>query len=123
MEECLQGIPNTIAYMDNIFVTGKTQEIHLENLSRACKSLTERGLRLNSKKCDFMKDRIEVLGFVIDKDGLYKSKAKVKAMYEAPRPKDSKQLDSFLGLVQFYERFLKNGADKLKPLFDCANKK
>lgn len=64
-----------------------------------------------------------MLGFVIDKDGLHKSKTKVKAMYEAPRPTNSKQLSSFLGLINFYERFLKNKAHKLKALFECANAK
>ena len=109
--------------MDNIFVTGKTDEIHFENLRLVCKQLTERGLHLSKHICEFMKNRIEVLGFVIDKHGLHKSKNKVKAIYEAPRPENSKQLASFLGLIQFYERFLKNKSDKLKPLFDCANNK
>lgn len=122
MEECLQGIPNTIAYLNNIYVTGKTNKEHLENLQLVCKRLTERGLRLNKDKCDFMKERIEVLGFVIDK-GLHKVKSKVKAMYEAPRPENNIQLASFLGLINFYARFLENRSDKLRPLFDCANKK
>lgn len=120
IEECIQGIPNTIAYMDNIFVTGDSREAHLENVRNVCKRLTERGLKLNANKCDFLKDRIDILGFVIDKNGLHKSKKKVKAMYEAPRPTNAKQLSSFLGLINFYERFLKHRADRLKPLFDCA---
>lgn len=122
MSECLQGIPNVIAYMDNIYVTGKTDEDHLANLRAVCQRLTERGLRLNKDKCDFMKNRIEVLGYVIDKHGLHKAKSKVIAMYEAPQPKDAKQLSSFLGLINFYARFLENRSDKLKPLFDCARK-
>lgn len=60
-----------------------------------------------------MKDKIEVLGFVIDKDGLHKSKT--------PRPTDSKELASFLGLINFYERFFDYKADRLRPLFECAN--
>ena len=122
MEESLQGTPGTVVYMDNIFVTGKTDEEHVQNLRSVCEKLTERGLRLNKDKCEFMKKRIEVLGFVIDKDGLHKAKTKVKAMYEAPRPTDTKQLSAFLGLINFYARFLENRADKLRPLYDCANK-
>lgn len=122
MEECLQGIPNTVAYMDNIYVTGKTDDEHLANLRSVCQRLTARNLRLNREKCEFMKERIEILGYVIDKDGLHKAKSKVRAMYEAPRPENTKQLISFLGLINFYARFLKNRADKLRPLFDCANK-
>ena len=121
MDECLQGIPHVIAYMDNIFVTGKTHEEHIENLRRVCERLTERGLRLNRHKCEILKEKIEVLGFVISKDGLHKSASKVRVMYEAPRPIDTKQLTSFLGLVNFYARFLENRSDRLRPLFECAN--
>lgn len=103
-------------------MTGETHEKHVENLRRVCERLTEHGLRLNKDKCDFMKDRIEVLGYVISKDGLHKAVSKVKAMYEAPRPENTKQLISFLGLINFYARFIENRSDKLRPLFDCANK-
>jgi len=41
-------------------------------------------------------------------------------MYEAPRPENAKQLESFLGLINFYERFLKNRSTKLKPLYECC---
>ncbi|CAB0039248.1 unnamed protein product [Trichogramma brassicae] len=122
MSECLQGIPNVIAYMDNIYVIGKTDEDYLANLRSVCQRLTERGHCLNKDKCDFMKDRIEILGYGIDKHGLHKATSKVITMYEAPQPKDTKQLSSFLGLINFYARFLKNRSDKLKPLFDCARR-
>ncbi|XP_033212171.1 uncharacterized protein LOC117169773 [Belonocnema kinseyi] len=115
MSECLQGIPNVINYMENIYVTGKTNDEHVDNLRTVCQRLLDRGIRLNRDKCEFMKNRIEVLGFVIDKDGLHKAKSKVVAMYEAPCPENTKQLESFLGLINFYERFLKNKSAQLKP--------
>ena len=102
----MSGIANTIAYFDNIFVTGPTNKEHLKNLRVVCNRLEERGLRLIKNKCDFFKDRIEVLGFVIDREDLHKSKTKMKAMYEAPRPRDSKQL-AVLVLINFYARFFR----------------
>ena len=68
-----------------------------------------------------MRERIEILGYVISKDGLHKAKSKVRAVYEAPRPEDTKQLVSLLGLINFYARFIENRSDRLRPLFDCAN--
>lgn len=70
-----------------------------------------------------MKERIEVLGYVIDAAGLHKVRSKVKAMVEVPRPTNSKQLASFLGLINFYARFLMDRSEKLKPLFDGAHRK
>lgn len=69
-----------------------------------------------------MQKKIEVLGYVIDKDGLHKSTSKINAMVNAPRPSNSKQLASFLGLVNFYARFLENRSSNLKPLYDLLSK-
>ena len=121
MDECLRGIDSAISYLDNIYVTGKTDEEHLNNLHKVCNRLQACGLRLNKEKCHFMKDKLEVLGYVIDKVGLHKAKSKVNAMVNAPQPKNSKELASFLGLVNFYARFLENRSDNLKPLYDLAN--
>ena len=47
MEESLQGTPGTVVYIEDIFVTGKTDKEHVQNLRSVCEKLTERGLRLN----------------------------------------------------------------------------
>ncbi|XP_011688266.1 PREDICTED: uncharacterized protein K02A2.6-like [Wasmannia auropunctata] len=118
MDECLRGIDSAIAYIDNIYVTGKTEIEHKTNLERVCERLSECGLRVNLEKSKFFQKRIEILGFVIDKDGLHKAKSKVIAILNAPRPENKKKLSSFLGLVTFYERFLKDRSANLKPLHD-----
>ena len=74
MDECLSGIDGVIAYLDNVYVSGKTVDEHSENLKKVCKRLQDCNLRLNLKKRKFMKPRIDVLGFVIDKDRLHKLK-------------------------------------------------
>lgn len=91
MDECLSGIDETIAYLDNIYVTGKTDEEHLINLNKVCSRLQECELRVDKTKCYFMKEKLEVLGFVIDKNGLHKAKSKVRAMINAPRPTNVKE--------------------------------
>lgn len=121
MDECLIGIEEAIAYLDNIYVTGRTYDEHKRNLEEVCKRLNECNLRLNLKKCKFMQERIEVLGFVIDREGLHKYKSRVKAMVEAPTPTNGKELESFLGLITFYARFLKKRSANLKPLYDLLN--
>lgn len=122
MDECLRGIEGVISYIDNIYITGRTEEECVSRTEEVCERLLENGLKCNNK-CKFLKEKIEVLGFVIDKDGLHKAKSKVDAMVNAPRPQNLKELNSFLGLINFYARFLKNRSDNLKPLYDCANAK
>ncbi|XP_058796647.1 uncharacterized protein K02A2.6-like [Phymastichus coffea] len=122
MENIIRGIPNTISYLDNIYVTGSNDIEHLENLKEVCKRMENAGLRINKEKCNFMKDKIDILGHVIDKNGLHKAYSKVKAVLEAPQPENKKQIQSFLGLVNFYAKFLPNRANKLKNLYECAGK-
>ena len=58
---------------------------------------------------------------MIDKNGLHKAASKVEAIVNAPRPTNTKELASFLGLVSFYARFLDKRSDNLKPLYDLSN--
>ena len=102
------------------YITVETDEEHKQNLWQVCKCLEATGLRVRSDKCKIMEDRIELLGFAIDKDGLHKSSSKVTAIVEASTPDDAKQILSLLGFINFYGRFLEHRADKLKSLYDCA---
>lgn len=76
MENTLRGIPNTQAYLDNIYCTGKTNTEHLHILYTIFKRLEEKGFKINMARCDFMKTQIEILGFTLDKEGLHKSEKK-----------------------------------------------
>lgn len=119
MENCLQGIPNTIVYLDNIYCMEKTRGEHKDILKKTLQRLQDTDLKVNADKCDFFRDELEILGFKIDKKGLHKSEAKVKAVLDALQAKTKRELQSFLGLVNYYERFLSQRADKLKPLYEC----
>lgn len=121
MDECLRGIDSVITYIDNVYVTRKTEEEHRKNLLSVCERLQECGLRVNKHKSKFFQDKIEILGFVIDKNGLHKAKSKVDAIVNAPKPSNQKELSSCLGLAVFYDRFLSNRSLNLKPLYDLQN--
>ena len=92
---------------------GKTEEEHLQNLSA---KLQEAGLCLKKSKCYFMAESVEYLGHIIDATGLHPTKAKVLAMQNAPVPQDITQLKSFLGLINYYRKFLPDLSSLLAPL-------
>ncbi len=116
MDQVLQGIPGTQCYLDDIIVTGKDDTDHLQNLQRVLMRLCEYGLRANKEKCEFFKSRISYCGHVIDKDGLHKSQDKIEAVLNAPHPENVSQLRSYLGLVNYYHKFLPNLSTVLHPL-------
>lgn len=83
-------------------MTGHPSEKHLANLSL----VLEAGLKLNRSKCAFLATKVQYLGFVIDKEALHPTEAKVKAITEAPTPRNVSQLKAFLGLLNYCGWFL-----------------
>lgn len=103
MEKILQGIPHVVCYIDDVLVTGGTEEEHTKNLAEVLKRFEEWGLRLKLQKCFFMQGSVEYLGYVIDAQGLHTAPEKVKAVVDTPQPNNQQQLRAFLGLVNgFY---------------------
>jgi hypothetical protein len=116
MDQVLQGISGTQCYLDDIIVTGVDDETHLTNLQRVLSRLEEYGLRANKDKCEFFKDSIEYCGHIIDRHGLHKSQDKIDAVLRAPKPENVSQMRSFLGLINYYHKFLPNLSTVLHPL-------
>lgn len=116
METLLRGLPGTAVYLDDILVTGATVEEHLKNLETVLEKLRVAGFTLNRRKCSFLQSRIEYLGHIIDGDGLHPCPKKLLAIKEAPAPKSVTELRAFLGLLNYYSRFLPNLSSKLAPL-------
>ncbi|PIK62342.1 hypothetical protein BSL78_00660 [Apostichopus japonicus] len=90
MDQILGGLNGVGCYLDDIIVTGKTDEEHLRNLGQVVKKLDEVGLRLKESKCSFFQDSIEYLGFIVDAKGIHPSPAKVEAVVNAPAPQKSR---------------------------------
>ena len=122
MDTLMQGIPNLVCYMDDILVTGPTVEQHLQNVEEAMRRLVEAGLRLNREKCFFLKSRIEYLGCIIDENGRHPTDEKIRAIREAPRPQNVSELRAFLGIINYYGKFMPNLSSNLAPLYGLLKK-
>lgn len=122
METLLQGIPGVCVYLDDILVTGQTTEEHLAHLNEVLRRLKEAGMKLKKEKCAYLLDSVEYLGHVITKDGLKTADSKVEAVVRAPAPRNVSELRSFLGLVNYYGKFLPSLATILSPLYSLLQK-
>ena len=116
MENLLQGIPNVIVRMDDILISGKDDDHHMANLEAVLKKLSEAGLRLPKEKCFFMVPEVTYCGYVINGRGIKPVEAKVDAIQNAPVPENVTQLRAFLGMLNYYHRFLPDIATVLEPL-------
>ncbi|XP_057677181.1 uncharacterized protein K02A2.6-like [Corythoichthys intestinalis] len=122
MDQILSGLPGVQCYLDDILCTGANDEEHLRNLDAVLKRLRQYGLRVRKEKCEFLRPSVEYLGHVIDHKGLHKAPSKTKAIVDAPAPENVSQLRSFLGLLNYYGRFIPNLASLLKPLHELLCK-
>ena len=116
MDKILEGLPMVVVYIDDILITGRTDEEHLENLEKVLARLQRYGLRLKKEKCFLLQPSVEYLGYVIDAEGLHATPAKVSAIVGAPEPKNVQELRSFLGLVNYYGKFIRNMSTIAHPL-------
>ena len=122
MDIVLQGIPNTMCYLDDIIVSGRTEEEHLQNLATVLERLQQHGMRIKKEKCKFMCTSVEYLGHRIDSEGLHATSDKLQAIVNAPDPKDVHQLRSFLGLINYYGKFIPSLASVIRPLNELLQK-
>ena len=86
------------------------------NLQQVLQRFQESGMRLRKSKCSFMIPKVTYLGYIISSEGIYPAPEKVRAIQNAPTPTNLSQLKSFLGLLNFYSRFLPNQSTRLAPL-------
>ena len=119
MEQILQGIPGVQCLLDDMIITGKTDAEHLANLEEVLERLQRYGLKANSCK---YQDKVVFCGHEIDKQGLHKTQEKIDAVLQTPYPKTVTQLRAFLGLVNYYARFLPDLASLLHPLHQLLEK-
>ena len=79
METILAGIPRVLVYLDDILVTGSSQEEHVSNVKEVLSTLQQAGLRLRKNKCEFMVCSVKYLGHIIDANGLHPAPDKTQS--------------------------------------------
>ncbi|CAC5366936.1 unnamed protein product [Mytilus coruscus] len=116
-------ILRVVVRVDDILITGSSKSEHLNNLETVLGKIQESGMRLNKDKCVFLTPEVVYLGHRIDQYGIYSIESKVKAITEAPEPKNVTELKSYLGMLNYYNRFLPDLSSKLAPLHELLKKK
>lgn len=122
IENLFRDIPNAINYLDDIIITGKTFKEHVDTCKLVLSKLQSVNLKLNLEKCSFFQEKVSYLGFVIDRNGLSKTEKRIESVLKAPVPKDIHEVRAFIGLINYYSRFIPDFARKMKPLYALLEK-
>ena len=124
MERVLAGLNNKICltYIDDILVYGRTAEEHDKNLNEVLKRLMESGFKINGSKCTFRKTQVECLGHLISEDGITPHPSKIETFLNKSRPRNVKEVQSFIGLASYYRRFIPNFSRIAKPIVHLSKK-
>lgn len=119
MDQVGQGLPFVLIYLDVILVASALQAEHVTHLRLLFQRLRENGLVIKPTKCQLGLVSISFLGYWVTPQGAVSLPTKVKAMQPFPQPLTFKGLQEFVGMVNFYQRFVPAAAAVMRPLFQC----
>lgn len=114
-EECL-------IYLDDVIIFSSSFIDHLKSLYNVLERLRSSGLRLKLKKCQFAKQQVLYLGHIVSSKGVQPDPKNTEAVILFPTPTDIKELRQFLGLTNYYRKFIKDYAKIANPLYELTRK-
>lgn len=118
----LQGI-HCMVYLDDIIVFSTSLQEHIQKLRTVFDRLRQTNLKVQLDKSEFLRKEVLYLGHTITKDGLKPNNDKITAVLNYPLPKTTTEIKSFLGLIGYYRRFIKDFARITQPLTACLKKR
>ena len=116
MNKVLYGLDFAMTYLDDIIIFSKNELQHLEHLEAVFSCLREARLKMKRSKCDFFKREIHYLGHLTSTEGISPLPNKLDCIQHMPVPKNMKEIKQFLGLTDYYRKFVPRFADISRPL-------
>lgn len=112
----------TTVFLDDISILSRNQEEHLEHLRLVFQRLQEAGFKVKLKKCHLLAPEVKFLGHVISHEGVKADPEKLTSVAQWEQPKDRIQLQQFLGLLNYFRRFVPNLSRATAPLYHLTKK-
>ena len=108
---------------DGILVLGEYTSQHNQRLRAVLDRCRERNLRLNREKCKTQRTQLTYVGHLLTADGLQPDPKKVRAIQQMPEPVDKSGVMRFMGMVQYFSKFIPNLSEISAPLRSLVESK
>jgi hypothetical protein len=106
MDKVLRGLDFCYVYIDDILIASSSPEEHVEHLKTVFSRLEKYGVVVNPNKCVFGQKEVRFLGYLVSGAGTRPLPEKVEAIKGFAQPQTVKSLRQFLGMINFYRRFI-----------------
>lgn len=116
MVKLFGDIPGVIIYIDDFLIFSSSIEEHMRTLEMVLIRARKMGLRFNKKKCKLFKREIKFLGHIFDKSRVKADEEKITAIINMPRPDNVKDLQRFLGMINYLDCFIDKSSLKTRNL-------
>lgn len=116
INEVVKGLDFVFAYIDDILVASKTEEEHKNHLKLLFNRLSDFGVNIKASKCVFGSPALDFLSHKITPDGITPSQDRIEAINVFPPPTSIKKIQQFVGMVNYYHRFIPKLAELLSPI-------
>ena len=123
IDEVTRGLDFCYAYIDDLLIASDDMTTHERHIRELFDRLASFGIVINPTKCEFGVESLDFLGHHLDHDGIRPLAEKVVAIRDFPVPTSLRKLREFLGLVNFYRRFIPRCADIVEPLTKLMSSK
>lgn len=112
----IRGLHFCHGYIDDLLVASRSEEEHRDHLEQIFQRLKKYGLSINVAKSKFAEKEVEYLGYTVDKEGIRPILDRIAVVKNFKRPNNVSELGRYLGIVNFYHRFIENAPAVLAPL-------
>ncbi|XP_044756800.1 uncharacterized protein K02A2.6-like [Coccinella septempunctata] len=120
--QCFEGIEGVHIYVDDILVWGSSKDEHDKRLLQVLERARECNIKFNSSKCQFSLNEVNYIGHKITSEGIKPDNSKISAIENYPEPTNIKELQCFLGIINYLHKFIPNVSELTAPLRELLKK-
>ena len=111
-----------MAYLDDIIIYSKTFEEHIQHINTILERFEQYDIQVKPSKCQIAQTKVNLLGHVVDINGISPDPQKVEAIKNMSPPTNVKGVRRFIGLTSYYRKFIANYGQIAEPLIELTKK-